>query len=85
MYRVLLAAAAVTAALSLTCQAGGYYDGDYAVEPDYRQHARRAPAHRRPVPKYHLGVGGMIIVHEPYGAELYERAVRTRDPIIWGR
>ncbi len=85
MYRVLLAAAALIGALSVACEAGGY-DNGYAPAPGYRHHFKRAHAHRwRPAKIYHMGVGGLIIVDEPYGEWIHERAVRTRDPIIWAR
>ena len=85
MGRTLLAAAALIVGMSMTCEAGSFDDG-YALEPSYRHHMRRAHAYRRfPAKPYHMGVGGLIVVHEPYGAWIYERAVRTREGIIWGR
>ncbi len=34
---------------------------------------------------YHVGAAGLIVVVEPYGAMMYEHAVRTRDWSLWGR
>ncbi len=85
MYRVLLAAAALSAALSVACEAGGY-DNAYAPEPGYRHHFKRAHAHRWwAVKPYHMGAGGLLVVDEPYGEWIHEHAVRTRDDIRWAR
>ena len=84
MYRVLLAAAAAMAGLSIASEAADFGDGYYDEEPGYRHYERRAYAPRRRKP-YHVGVGGMIIVDEPYGQWIYEDAVRNRPEILWGR
>jgi hypothetical protein len=84
MHRVLLAAATVMIGMPVTCEAGSF-DEAYAAQPHYRHFARGAHAKHWRVKPYYMGVGGLIVVREPYGAWIHEHAVRTRDPIIWGR
>jgi hypothetical protein len=83
MGRAALAAAALLIGMSMSCEAGGY-DSGYA---GYRHHARAHHLHiyrRWPAKPYHVGVGGLIIVDEPYGAWIHERAVRTHR-LYWVR
>jgi hypothetical protein len=84
MRRTLLAAAALISGMSTACLAGGYEEG-YAPRPAHRHRAGDGRDYRSLPKPYRMGAGGLIIVDEPYGAWMHERAVRTRSGILWGR